>query len=223
MRLHDRFSLYLLFIFLPLFLFSSDEWQESLRYIRESREKVWQQVVELVLSEDRFPEEKNVEFISSSGKKISVTQSFARQLLSLNRFGRLRRTDGAFKGHHPVVRCKNLFFKSDVCLPALDPMMETAVFFFHGLLFQEGVVPSDFIFVKNVQSARLPSGTWDSSKIDSILIEKEEEFSLTNPQVLPHLEYESQNHLLQVSQAIEGERTTVFLFRSDRDRHPERH
>ena len=209
MHQRNRYNLFLALLCFPFLLFG--EWQVALHHIQESKEALWNQLVELAQTEDRSSADKSVELISSSGRTLPVSQSFARKLLSIDSFGHLNRSDESCRGHHPVIRLNNLYFKSDVCLPPLDPMLETAVFFFHTLLFHEGVVPSDFVFVRNVQIHHLPIGPWDSNAIEAIVREREESYLIDNPSVRPFLVLENQNHLLQLSQAIDGERGNTFF------------
>lgn len=211
MLLFDKCRYFFLFLFLPLSLFCGGDYADSIRKIQESREKIWIQLVDLAQRDDSLDADKSVELISSTGNRLAVSQAFARTLLSLDSFGHLKRTDERYRGHHPVVHLGDLFFKSDVCLPPLDPMMETAVFFFHSLLFKEGVVPSDFIFVKNLQLRRMAPGSWDERKIQQVLLEQEESLFQQGDVQESSFVIECQDHLLQVSQAIYGERATNFL------------
>ncbi len=211
MHLLDKCKVLFAFLLFSCFVFGNDHCVDPVRYVQESKEKIWMQLVDLIQAEDCTDDEKSVELVSYTGGKVAVSQSFARKLLSLDSFGHVQRTDESFRGHHPVVRLKDLFFKSDVCLPPLDPMMETAVFFFHGLLFQEGVVPGDFVFIKNVQICRFPAGPWEAKEIQQVVLEQEDRFVQENPSLRASLTYELQNHLVQISQAIDGMRSDSFI------------
>lgn len=199
---------------LPFQATASIDWIGSIQSIEESRQWIWDQLIQIKRQDDQDPLDKSVEFISSRGDSLFVSQTLARKLLSIDSFGHTNRTDASFRGHHPVVCIHNLFFKSDLCLPSLDPMMETAVFFFHRLLFINGVAPSDFVFVKNVNVLRFQNCD-DEKVLQSILNEQEEEFIQQHPYDAYRIKNEQQIHLLQISKKIEGERLDSFIKRVD--------
>ncbi|MBF8263799.1 MAG: hypothetical protein HW387_1464 [Parachlamydiales bacterium] len=203
-----------LLLYLPFQAAASGDWTESIRSIEESRKMIWDQLTQIEQQDDEDPSDKSVEFISSRGDSLLVSQALARKLLSIDSFGRMHRTDASFRGHHPVVCVHNLFFKSDLSLPSLDPMMETAVFFFHRLLFINGVAPSDFVFIKNVNVLRFQICD-DEKVLQSVLNEQEEDFIQQHQDYQYLTKNEQQIHLLQISRKIDGERLDTFIKRVD--------
>ena len=206
--------LYWIFLCLPLEITALGDWTGPIRSIEESRRMIWDQLIQVEQQDDEDPSSKNVEFISSCGDSLFVSQALARKLLSIDSFGHMSRTDASFRGHHPVVCVHDLFFKSDLCLPSLDPMMETAVFFFHNLLFTDGIAPSDFVFVKNVNIQRFQVCD-DEKVLQSVLNEQEEAFIQQYQSYQYLVKKEQQIHLLQISKKIDGERLDTFIKRVD--------
>lgn len=214
MHQKNKFNFFIIFIFFIQSLFAIG-FEEKIEYINQSRTELWNDFLLILLSEDT-EKIKDVKLISDDGNIVYISQNYARKLLSIDSFGRLNRVDNSHRGHHPVVKVNNVFIKSDTVLPHLDPMMETAVFLFHSLLFKEGVVPSRFAFLSNVKIKQFSNDKkWDFKILKALNDENEEFFIKQNPEYESYLVDVPQNHLMQLSKAISGQSGKNFIEQVD--------
>ncbi|MCH9616938.1 MAG: hypothetical protein SP1CHLAM9_02370 [Chlamydiia bacterium] len=172
------------------------------------RGELFEKIEDVIKRNDISHNKKSVLLISDNHEKIFISQEFARKLLSIDSFGRLKRVDEKHRGHHPTVCIGGLFFKSDTVLPPLDPMMETAAYFFQRYLFQEGVVPSRFFFVKNVEIEEFNGHAFSEQMVVSIIDGKEEEFVKGRSSFTS---LKKKNYLLQITPEVLGELGTDFV------------
>ncbi|HRW58963.1 MAG TPA: hypothetical protein P5048_05055, partial [Chlamydiales bacterium] len=187
------------------YLFSTS-FESEIGIIQRERNEVWQNFINAVQKEDlqRFSEKDFVTVTLDNHQSIQISQEFARKLLSIDSFGNLRRVDQNHRGHHPTLRLGNIFIKSDVVLPHLDPMMESASYCFNTLLFGKGVAPSRFLYLKNVKVKRFKPLHKNNALIKAVLNHEEEVFLETHPSLKKQTYEEAQNHLLLISKTIEG-------------------
>lgn len=205
----NRFLTSLLLTGSTLYAINFEKEVELINCTQQSIFKEWDKI----LQNHPLQNKKNGETVTclmSNGNKVSITQELAHYLLSMDKFGREQRRDQTHRGHHPTVRVENLFFKSDLVLPYLDPLMEMAAGYLQTLVFEKGIAPSTFFLLNNVQEDAFDSEKIYALEVVKQVIEGNEETCIKETtEVLCKPTYTS--HLLQVSLAIDGENFKKFL------------
>lgn len=184
--------------------------ETRLAKIETTRANLWAAIKNATQSV--FRTKNQVTLINDTNDKITIDSAQAIKMLSQDFFGNEMRVDQAFRGHHPVVPIKGIYFKNNLRLVPLDPMMEMAMYDLYELLFDSLLAPCRFIVAHHVPIFRIDTtAPLSADLLQSILNGTQSEFLKQHPEYKKHLVHSNETTVIQASSAISGIRLKEFL------------
>jgi hypothetical protein len=187
----------------------TQKFEKKLLEIEEIRSKLWGSIQKATFSSGKKAQ---VILINDTNEKILIDTSQAIKILSRDCFGNEKRVDQSFRGHHPVVPLKDVFFKNNLRLVPLDPMMEMAMYDLYQLLFDSLLAPCRFIVAHHVPTLRFDTkAPLSADLLSSILNGTQSDFLKKHPEHQKHVVCCHETAVLQASKAILGPRLKEYL------------